>query len=260
MISFKEFLIYLKSVVDLGIDGELDGEADEVEPASESEPIDHLEAPEEKVESDEDEDEEPEEPKISRRQAEIIKLRKERQAADEQVSQLRRELEEVKVRVSPNQAQTQEHALQQQEEAVLNNPDATDWQKYAVRAQREARHATFTSQAALVEARDLKDKTDFQLAYGQSQPKAYAAYSERIEAKVKEMRSAGGFVPARSEIFKYLLGQDVADGKLKVPSKKSDGGAKRGATPNAKSDVRSSGDSSLSEAQKRTKRLENIRI
>jgi chromosome segregation ATPase len=268
MVSFKEFLICLvQSLTRIGMadENDIDPNAseilvnpEEIEPENE-EPE---EAPE-REEGDEGEEElvEAQEPKISRRQAEVIKLRKERQEADARVERLSKEIEDLKVRTTQTNQNTQEATIRQQEDAILNNPNADEWQKYAVKAQRQAREAEIQSKTALFEARNIRDKTDFQLKYSQSQPKAYNAYKERVESKFNEWASQGKIV-SRSEIFKYLLGEDMAEGKLKVATKKpsENVGAKRPQTPNVRSDVRASNTGGLSEAQKRVKRLENIII
>ena len=105
------------------------------------------------------------EPKISRRQAEIIKLRHERQEADKKYEKAREELEAVRRQPVERQSITQEETLRKQEDAILNNPDATDWQRYSVQSARDSRSAIANSQVALREARDINDKTAFSKIY-----------------------------------------------------------------------------------------------
>jgi hypothetical protein len=89
----------------------------------------------------------------------------------------------------------------------------------------------------------------------------HAAYKDKVETLLKEFRSNGGN-PSRDDVLALALGRDMRDGKVKSSVDKSapKGNVSRGSTPGARSDVSSSGRNSLSEAEKREKRLEGVRI
>ena len=110
-------------------------------------------------------------------------------------------------------------------------------------------------------AEDLADLTKFeQLAV--TKPKLFGAYKDRVEAELTKLRSNGSNAP-RDELLALLIGRDMRDGKLKTSSSGSATkkvGAGRGTTPNARSDVPPSGGGRLTDAEKRAKRLENVRI
>jgi hypothetical protein len=262
MSSLLKFLICTLTnvfVSRIGEETEFDSpEEDDSSPVEESDDSDEVEEEsEEKEESDDDY----EEPKISRRQSEIIKLRQARQEAEKKYEKAMEELATARRQPEPKREQSNEDSLRRQEDEILNNPDATDWQRYAVRSARDARQASANSQTALREARDINDKAQFS-KIAQSSPKAFAKYEDKVENMLKSMRANGNDAP-RTELYYYILGKDMAEGKLKTSSTKSDvktGGVKRGSTPNARSDVSSRESGKLSDAEKRVKRLENVRI
>ena len=144
----------------------------------------------------------------------------------------------------------------QQEDEVLRNPESTDWQKYSVNAARAARQANMNSQDAIRRAEDLSDKTAFG-QYQVTKPKLYEKYKDRVEKTLADIRSKGMNAP-REAIMARLIGDDMLAGKLKPDSAKP-AGAKRAVTPGARSDVNSSS-GRMTEAEKRAKRLENVRI
>ena len=205
----------------------------------------------------EDDDEPAPEPRISRAQKAIITARERAQTAERELAQARAELA-VSRRAPAQPAQpTQDQLIWQQEEETLRNPEATDWQKYAINANRNARAAQAASQTALQRAEDMADKTAF-AALAATKPKLYTAYKDRVEDKLKEARAAGAN-PSRENILRFMVGEDMLNGKLKSVDTKA---AKPAAASraNVRSDVSSSGGGRLSDHEKREKRLENIRI
>jgi hypothetical protein len=121
--------------------------------------------------------------------------------------------------------------------------------------------AAKTSQNALREAKDINDKAEF-MTLKASQGKTYDKLAPMVEERLKDIRAKGGDVP-RKELYYYLLGKELAENKTKISTTKSEsktGGVKRGSTPGARSDVSSRESGRLTEAEKRTKRLENVRI
>ena len=205
---------------------------------------------------DEPVDDEPAPRRISRAEREIQNLRARSQRAEEERSRALSELAEERRKIaSGSVAPTQEQEVYAREEAVLRDPNATEWQKYSVHSAREARAANHNSQKALRNAEDLADKTEF-ASLATKAPKVFEKYKDRVE----EMRKQNPGAP-RSELLALLVGRDLLSGKVKPADAKQvkQGGVKRGSTPGARSDERSTGNR-LTEAEKRAKRLENVRI
>ena len=97
-------------------------------------------------------------------------------------------------------------------------------------------------------------KADF-MTLASLKPKTYDKYKDRVEEAKKKFPNA-----PRKELLKYLIGEDALSGNIKTEAKttKKPGGAERGKLPGARSDSKGSG--RLSDAEKRAKRLENVRI
>lgn len=227
--------------------------------APESEDEDDAPGPEDDdtPELPEDDDEPEPEPRISRAQKAIITARERAQTAERELAEARAELA-VSRRTQAQPAQpTQDQLIWQQEEETLRNPEATDWQKYAINANRNARAAQAASQTALQRAEDMADKTAF-AAIAATKPKLYAAYKDRVEEELTAAR-AKGHNPSRENILQFMVGKDMLAGKVKAVDTKP---ATKSAAPraNVRSDVSSSGGGRLSDHEKREKRLENIRI
>jgi hypothetical protein len=195
-------------------------------------------------------------PRISRAQKAIIDARARAQQAERELAEARAELNLSRRGPQQPQQPSADQLLWQQEEETLRNPEATDWQKYAVQANRSARMAQANSQNALQRAEDLADKTQF-AALAATKPKLYAAYKDRVEEKLKDLRAKGNNAP-REGLLALMVGEDMLAGKIKTAK----GAAKPAAAPraSARSDVQSSGTGRLSDAEKRAKRLENVRI
>lgn len=223
---------------------------EEVEVETEAEP--ETEEVEEEVEVEEEEPA----PRMSRAQKDIIATRQRAQKAEEDLAKAHRELEEAKRQPQQNVQPSQEQQIWQQEEDVLRNPESSDWQKYAVNAARSSRQANANSMDALRRAEDLSDKTAFGL-YQSTKPKLYEKYKDRVEQKLTEIRKQGMNVP-REAIMARLIGDDMLSGKLKTAATKP-GSVKRAALPSTRSDV-SPSTGRMTEAEKREKRLENVRI
>jgi hypothetical protein len=204
-------------------------------------------------EPEDDNNEQPPEPRVSRAQKAIIDARVRAQTAERELAEARAQLEQT--RRAPAQPSA-DQMLWQQEEETLRNPETSDWQKYAINANRAARQATVTSQTALQRAEDLSDRAEF-AAVGVEKPKLYAAYKDRVEQHLAAARKEGRN-PPRKEIMTYLVGKDMMEGKVKgtVNAAKPTVNARA----SARSDVAASGGARMSDAEKRAKRLENVRI
>ena len=242
------------------------GEDDELvvvdESELESEEVEETELEEEEEETSEFlEDDEPAPKAIGRREKEIISLRKSKQEAEDRYRKAQEELEAARRQPTQQINPTQDQQLWQQEEAYLKDPNGKEEVKYAIRASRDAREAKQESLNARAEAKDLHDKSVFErIAY--DKPKTFEKYKDRVEEKLREIRKNGGNVE-RKIILQLLIGQDHLDGKLKATETKTkpkNGGASRGTTPGARSNVSSTGKGGLSPYEKAMKRLEGKKI
>jgi hypothetical protein len=209
---------------------------------------------------EDDDTPEPEEdepaPRVSRGQQAIISARTRAQTAERDLATARAELEVA--RRAPSQAMqpSQDQVLWQQEEDALKNPELQDWQRYSINANRSARQANTNAQNAVRQAEDLSDKSAFN-AIAVSKPKLHAAYKDRVETFLKDLRNKGNNVP-REKILAILIGEDMLAGKLKSAESKVKS-TQRASTLGVRSDVSSSG-GRMSDAEKRAKRLDNVRI
>lgn len=224
-------------------------EDDDVDPPEDDDDVDPPPGPP-------DDEVDPPAPRLNRAQKAIIDARSRAQTAERELAEARAELA-LSRRAPPQPATpTAEQLLFQQEEETLRNPEATDWQRYAIQANRSARSANANSQNALQRAEDLADRTQF-AALAATKPKLYSAYKDRVEDMLTGMRAKGSNVP-REKLLAILIGEDMLSGKLK-PSK---GATEKPAAPRqqARSDVNSNSRGRMDEHEKRAKRLENIRI
>ncbi len=198
-------------------------------------------------------------PRESRAQREIRTLRERSQKAEADFARAQAELAEARRLPAGPAKETDEQRLWAQEDAVLRDPQADQWQKYAVQSARDARAARQSSQQAIQHAEELSDRSSFsQLAV--TKPKLYSAYKDRVEDRLKEIRSRGGNAP-REGVLAVIIGEDMLAGKLKSadarPAPK--GGDHRTPASGARSGVSASG-GKLTDSEKREKRLENVRI
>lgn len=166
-----------------------------------------------------------------------------------------REAGELRLRQAPPPPRSAEV---DEEERILRDPASTEQQKWTINANRELRANRQIAQASIATAYDVSDKTEFS-ALMTSNPLA-KKYEARVEEKLKAAR-ASGQNPSRANIFKYLLGEDMVDGKYqkkKPAAAAAPAAAPRGRTPGVRSDV--PGKTSLTEREKRRQRLENVQI
>jgi len=157
---------------------------------------------------------------------------------------------------------TRKDPLYEQEEAELNAARAAGeslkvWQIESNRAMRANKQE---STAALFEARDVADKTKFDRLEA-THPGVYKRYSDKVEKKVSEFRAQGNLIP-RSEVLKWMIGEDALTGTIQPKTKttKTDAPTKvdRGRMPGTRSDT--SGKGSPSEREKRRERLRSTFI
>ena len=196
-------------------------------------------------------------PRETRAQRDIRELRARSQRAEEDLVKAKADLEAARRQPAAAAQPTEMQRLWEQGEAVLRDPNTEPWQKYAVEAKREARMSRMDSQSAMMRAEDLADRTRFE-QLKVTKPKVYEQYAEKVEKALDELRAQGKSAP-REALLAYQLGQDMLSGKLSTKST-SKPSAARGQPISARSDVSSSGSGRMSEAEKRVKRLENVRI
>jgi hypothetical protein len=168
----------------------------------------------------------------------------------------RLEAESLRRAAPVKQGQSDDERLHESEEARLRDPKTTDLQRWQIESNRKLRANDRNAQATLAQAMDTNDRTSFQ-QLSVTKPDIYKRYSERVETELTKMRERGQAAP-RAAILRFLIGEDALAGKFtkKPPAEPKKDGVDRGRSPGARSDVAARG--SLTEHQKRTKRLENI--
>lgn len=200
-------------------------------------------------------------PKAGRENEAIRAARERAQTAEE--ARIRAEATlEAERRMRQSAPDTEAQRLFEDEEARLRNPEVSEQDKYWIRANRTLRENTRTANQALTTAADMRDRTDFdRLAV--TNPKVHKMYCERVEQELGKMRAKGQDAP-RLALLRFMIGNDVMDGKLKSkPKAKASAaaaasGVDRGKPPGARSDMSAKG--RTTESQKRRARLEGQAI
>lgn len=249
--KYSLILKFLNNLLYRGIDGEdLDTDMPDAEL-----PDDDIDNPDDASEDDNlpDDDLEASEPKkIGRREQEMIRLRERAQEAEDRERRVREELDAA--RQSTQARPDPDKEIWEQEEAILKNPNADQWQKYSVQSARDARAAKREAANARLDAMDMVDKTKFDL-YATTNPKVYEKYKDRVEQALQRVRAQGQNLP-REVILQLELGKDLLTGKTKSAEKPK---RERQAPPAVpRSD--SSGRGKMSEREARAKRLENVNL
>lgn len=188
--------------------------------------------------------------------AELAAEKQARAQAEQRAEAHQRELNELRGQQRP--AQTPDQRLYEQEQARLADPKVTELERWQIEANRKLRLNTQSSQAALMQAHDIADRTAFrQLEV--TKPALFKRYEKRVEEELAKMRKAGGNT-TREGIMRYLIGTDAMDGKLTAKKKAAPAGEtiNRGKLPGARSDVR--GKTTMSDREKRAARLQDVQI
>lgn len=143
------------------------------------------------------------------------------------------------------------------EEARLRDPNTTDIERWQIQSNRTLRQSQQAAQAALFQAQDLRDQTLFESKIASDPHRA--RYRDRVEQAVQEERRAGRNA-SREAVYYYMLGKDIADGKLKPKAKAKSPAADvpRGKTPGVRSTVPPA--RGQTEHQKRAARLADVNI
>lgn len=145
----------------------------------------------------------------------------------------------------------------QREEERLRNPETTEMERWQINANRTLRATQQQAQQALMQAQDMADRTRFESKMS-SDPRR-AKYTDRVEEAVQQERAAGRNA-SREAVYFYMLGKDIAEGKLK--SKPKSGGApnvNRGKSAGVRSDIQGRG-RPQSDREKRAARLADMNI
>lgn len=145
----------------------------------------------------------------------------------------------------------------QREEERLRDPNITDMERWQIQSSRTLRDNNRMSMQAMLQAADLNDRTLYESKVA-TDPRR-DKYRDRVEAVVQEERRQGRSA-SRESVYFFMLGKDIAEGKLKpkVKAKTPAAQVPRGRSPGARSDVPAR--RGTTEHQKRTARLENINI
>ena len=145
----------------------------------------------------------------------------------------------------------------QREEEKLRNPETTEMERWQIQANRTLRATQQQANQALMQAQDMSDRARFESKIA-SEPRR-AKYTERVEEEVQKARQRGQQA-SREDVYYWMLGKDIAEGKLKSKPKASSAPAvPRGKPAGVRSDVQGRG-RPTTDHDKRRARLENMNI
>ena len=145
----------------------------------------------------------------------------------------------------------------QREEERLRNPETSDIERWQIQANRTLRATQQQAQQAMFQAQDMQDRTRFESKMN-SDPRR-AKYADRVEEAIQNERAQGRNAN-REAVYYYMLGKDIAEGKIKSKPKAASAPAvPRGKPAGVRSDVQGRGRAST-EHDKRKARLENMNI
>lgn len=145
----------------------------------------------------------------------------------------------------------------QREEERLRNPELSEIERWQIQANRTLRQTQQEARQARMEAADVLDRSRFESKMN-SDPRR-SKYADRVEEAIQQERSQGRNA-SREAVYYYMLGKDIAEGKLKSKPKGASAPAvPRGKPAGVRSDVQGRGRPS-SEKDKLRSRLENMNI
>jgi hypothetical protein len=146
----------------------------------------------------------------------------------------------------------------QREEEKLRNPETTELERWQIQSNRTLREAKAEARQARLEAADMIDRTRFE-SKNSTDPRR-AKYAERVEEAIQQERSQGRNA-SREAVYFYMLGKDIAEGKLKAKAKPASKtpDVPRGRSPGVRSDVQGRG-RPTTDRDKLRARLENQNI
>ena len=145
----------------------------------------------------------------------------------------------------------------QREEDRLRDPNLDPMERWQIQSNRTLRQSQQLAAQALAQAQDLNDRTAFEAKIASDPHRA--RYRERVESAVADERRQGRNA-SREAVYYYMLGKDIADGKLKPKAKTKSPAADvpRGRTPGVRSTVPPA--RGQTEHQKRAARLADVNI
>jgi hypothetical protein len=185
--------------------------------------------------------------------------RSRRDDSGERLARLEAEVER-RGRIAAEQAARQPATVDPElarEEERLRNPEISEIERWQIQANRTLRATQQQAQQALQQAQDMADRTRFEAKIS-SDPRR-AKYTDRVEEAIRQERAAGRNAE-REAVYFYMLGKDIAEGKLKPKAKASTTpNVKRGRPAGVRSDVQGRGQPS-SDRDKLRARLENTNI
>jgi hypothetical protein len=227
----------------------IDGEPDDVDPT----PVDDPATPDPDIDDlvDPLDDDLPDDPPAT--------ARPRRTDADDRLAKLEAEVER-RGRLAAEAERTRAPVVDpefQREEERLRSQDLSDIERWQINANRTLRATQQQAQAALQQAQDMADRARFE-AKVNSEPRR-AKYTERVEEEIQRARQRGQQA-SREDVYYWMLGKDIAEGKLKAKPKAAvAANVPRGKTPGVRSDVQGRG-RPQSDHDKRRARLENQNI
>lgn len=237
----------LKSLLGLLFPG-VEGENDDVDPPGDDPALDPVDDDDDLDLPDVDLPDDPPAHASSRRSATDDRLAK----LEAEVERRARIADEARARqpVAPDET------FQREEERLRAN-DITDLERWQIQSNRTLRASEARATQALMQAQELSDRTRFE-AKMKDDPRR-AKYADRVEAEITKDRSRGGGA-SREDVYYWMLGKDIADGKLKAKSKPAPAASNvaRGRSPAVRSDVQARG--ARTERDKRIARLQDQNI
>ena len=135
-----------------------------------------------------------------------------RQAKELKETRARLAALEAQLRAQPSPPQGQ-HQPVDPDIAKLADPTLDPMERFRIEGNLAIRQSSQLAQQALAESRDISDRTAFSLKA--SSTPLFKKYADRVEEEVARMRKSGQQVPPREAIAKFLIGNDLAEGKLK---------------------------------------------
>jgi hypothetical protein len=143
------------------------------------------------------------------------------------------------------------------EERRLRDPNTSELERWQIQSNRTLRATEARATQALMQAQEMQDRTRFEAKVA-SDPRR-AKYLDRVEEEVTRAKSRGQMA-SREDVYYWMLGKDIAEGKVKSKPKAAAPAANvnRGKSPAVRSDVQSRG--ARTEHDKRVARLANMNI
>jgi hypothetical protein len=181
-----------------------------------------------------------------------------RSDADDRLARLEAEVErrarvvEERERSAPRVDPTYE-----EEERKLRDANTSELERWQIQSNRTLRATEARATQALMQAQEMQDRTRFE-AKAASDPRR-TKYLDRVEDEVSKAKQRGQMA-SREDVYYWMLGKDIAEGKLKskTATKTQAANVNRGKSPGVRSDVQARG--TRSEHDKRAARLANMSI